>query len=220
MTQTVRRPDADLKRDVIDEMRWIPSIDSTHIGVAVNDGAVTLSGEVDSYPEMLLAGYAAQRIHGVTAIAQEITVRSTGGGQDTGIAREAGEAIQRAVDVPDSVKVAVHDHVVTLTGDVSWQYEREAAERAVRYGKGIRAVVNSIGIRPGAVAIGAKDAIGAALVRNAQLEGKQITVTTDAEGLVTLDGTVRSWAERRQAEHAAFAAPGVTGVTNHLHIEQ
>lgn len=111
-------------------------------------------------------------MRGVTAIAQEITVRTaSGAANDTDIAREAGEALQRAVDVPDSVKVAVQDHEITLSGAVKWQYQREAAGRAVRYTKGINAVRNSITIRPGAVAAGVKTAICAALVRNAQFEG-------------------------------------------------
>ena len=131
MTKTLHRSDADLKAAVVDELSWTPSVDNTHVGVAVTDGAVTLSGEVASYPEKLLACQAAQRVHGVTAIAQEITVRSARGpANDTDLAREAGEALDRAVDVPESVKVAVHGNVVTLSGVVSWQYQREAADRS------------------------------------------------------------------------------------------
>ncbi|UZJ26449.1 BON domain-containing protein [Rhodococcus antarcticus] len=224
MTQTAsdRVPvsDAELKSAVLAELSWIPSVSSTHIGVAVADGAVTLSGEVDSFPEKLLAGKAVARVRGVQAIAQEITVRSRwGAANDTDIAREAGEAVHRAVDVPDTVHVAVRSHVVTLSGTVAWQHEREAAGRAVRYVRGVSGVLNTITLRPTATATGIKAAIGAALVRSAQLEGKHITVTEDADGVVTLEGTVRSWAERRAAEHASWSAPGVTGVLDHLRIE-
>jgi osmotically-inducible protein OsmY len=219
MTQTSRRPDAELKGAVVEELRATPSVNSTHIGVAVTDGAVTLSGEVESYPEKALAEKAAQRVRGVTAIAEEITVRHTWGAADTDIAREASEALQRAVDVPDTVKATVHDHTVTLSGVVAWQYQRAAAARAVRYLKGVRNVLDTVTIGPTAVAADIKAVIGAALVRNARIENEHITVTTDTAGVVTLEGTVHSWAERRQAEHAAWSAPGVTEVVDHLRID-
>ena len=212
--------DVDLKSAVLAELSWIPGISSTHIGVAVADGAVTLSGEVGSFPEKLLAGKATARVRGVRAIAQEITVRSDwGAANDTDIAREAGEAVHRAVDVPEGVHVAVRSHVVTLSGSVPWQHQREAAGRAVAFIQGVSGVLNTIELRPTAAAVGIKAAIGAALVRSAQLEGKHITVTEDTDGVVTLEGTVRSWAERRAAEHACWSAPGVTGVRDHLRIE-
>ena len=219
MTQTSRRPDAELKGAVVEELRATPSVNSTHIGVAVTDGAVTLSGEVETYPEKTLAEKAAQRVRGVTAIAEEITVRDTWGAADTDIAREAGEALQRAVDVPDTVKAAVHGHVVTLSGVVAWQYQRAGAARAVRYLKGVLDVLDTVTIRPTAAVADIKAAIGAALVRNARIENQHIAVTTGTAGAVTLEGTVHSWAERRQAEQAAWSAPGVTEVTNHLRID-
>lgn len=133
MTKTMRRPDNELKDAVVQELRWIPSVNSTHIGVAVNDGAVTLSGEVDSFPEKMLAGRAVERVHGVTAIAQEITVHTaTSQVTDTDIAMQAGDAIQRAVDVPETVKVAVHDHIVTLSGSVHWHSTRCRRRPAAR----------------------------------------------------------------------------------------
>jgi len=220
MTPTLHRSDVELKSAVVEELGWTPSVDDTHVGVAVNDGAVALSGEVASYPEKLLAIHAAQRVRGVTAVAQDIVVRSAWGeAKDIDIAREAGEALERAVDVPASVKVAVHGHVVTLSGAVNWQYQREAADRAFRYTKGVTGVFNLLEIRPAAMASGCKAAITSALVRNARLESKHITVTTDDAGSATVEGTVGSWAESRQAEHACWAAPGVTGVINNLRIE-
>jgi osmotically-inducible protein OsmY len=167
----------------------------------------------------LLAEKAALRVRGVTAVAEEITVQNSWAERtDTDVAREATEALERAVEVPpDSVKAVVHDHHITLSGEVPWHFQREAAERAVRYTRGVFGVSNTIGIRPTVSAAGLKSAITAALVRNAQLEGKDITVMTDA-GHVTLQGTVNSWSERRQADTAAWSAPGVTAVLNHLQI--
>lgn len=222
MTQTMNRSDADdqVKNAVVEELRWIPSVDSTHIGVTVSDGAVTLSGEVGSYPERVAAERAVRRVRGVTALAEDLTVRSTWAAvTDTDIAREAGNALRQAADVPDTVKITVSDRTITLAGQVSWHHEREAASRAVRHVRGIRGVVNDVVLRPSVVAAGIRNAIGAALLRNAQIEAEHITVTTDTEGLVTLEGTVTSWAESRQAEQVAWSAPGTSSVRNHLAIE-
>ncbi|WNV84824.1 BON domain-containing protein [Umezawaea sp. Da 62-37] len=219
MTKTLHRPDSELKSAVVDELMWTPEVNSAHIGVSVNDGAVTLSGEVDSFPEKRLAGKVAERVHGVTAIAQEITVNNTWNAvTDTDIARGAGEAVERAVDVPDTVKVSVHNRVVTLTGTVPWHFQHEAAERTVHHIKGVKEVVNNVLIRPTASPVDIRAGITAALVRNAQLDGRKIGVETDDAGVVTLEGTIGSWAERRQAKHSAWAAPGVTGVVDHLRI--
>ena len=220
MTQTLRRSDSEIKSAVVDELEWTPSVDSTHVGVAVDEGAVTLSGEVGSYLEKLMATKATQRVHGVTAIAQEITVRTPWSEiNDSDIAREAGEALERAIDVPDSVKAVVHDHVVTLTGTVAWHYQRSAADRAVRYAKGVTSLLNLVKILPVSMVSEVKSSITSALVRNARVETRNIRVTTEAGGVVTLHGTARSWSERGEAEQACWAAPGVTEVVNDLRIE-
>lgn len=218
MTHTLSRSDADLKSAVVDELGWTPTVDGTHIGVSVDGGAVTLSGEVGSYPEKLLATEAVQRVRGVTAVAQEITVRTPWSVNDSDIAREAGEALERAVDVPEGVTALVHEHVITLAGVVSWNHQRTAAQRAVRHARGVTGVVNMITIRPVVMASGVKSAITSALVRNARLESKHITVTTDG-GVATLEGTVRSWADRQDAAMACWAAPGVIDVIDNLTIE-
>jgi osmotically-inducible protein OsmY len=212
------KSDAELKREVALELEWTPSVDSAHIGIAVNDGAVTLSGEVDSYPARLDAEAAALRVSGVTAVAEEIVVHTKWTQvNDSDIAKEAGDALDRAIDVPSAVEVVVHDHLVTLSGEVAWNYEREAAERSVRYLRGIRGVLNLITIKPSVSATGVKHSISAALIRNAQLEGSRIDVIADG-ATVTLEGTVRSWSERRQADITAWAAPGVIVVHNHLNV--
>ncbi|MEO6086349.1 MAG: BON domain-containing protein [Umezawaea sp.] len=175
-------PHSEPKSTIVDELRWTPEVNSAHIGVSFNDGAVTLSGEVDSLPEKRLSPKVVERVHGVTAIAQEITVNSIWNGvTDTDIAREA-------------------------------------VERAVHYIKGVKGVINNVLIRPTASPVDIRAGITAALVRNAQLEGRNIAVETDDAGVVTLDGTIGSWAERRQSERSAWAAPGVTGVVDHLRI--
>jgi osmotically-inducible protein OsmY len=221
MTTTTKRTDIDLKTAVADELNWVPSINSANIGVFVTDGAVTLSGEVDSYQEKYLAVKAAQRVHGVTAIAQEIEVRASSWTHlsDTDVARNAGEALKWAIDVPPTVKAAVHDHVVTLSGE-AYQHQRMAAARSVRYLGGVRDVINDIHLRTSSAAIasGIKDSIGKAFVRNAVIDRNLLTVSCAEDGAVTLEGTVHSWDERGQAEYAAWAAPGVTSVTDKLRV--
>ena len=219
MTFTQNLTDAQLKTAILDELNWTPEVNGTHIGVAVDQGAVTLSGEVESFPERRLAEKAVMRVHGVTAIAEELTVRSNWGtANDTDIAREAGHALDSAINVPGTVKAAVRDHRVTLSGEVHWYFEREAAMQAVRYLKGVDGVVNTVVIKPLVSAGNLKNDIEAAFVRNAQVESHNLTVTADGQGSVTLEGHVNTWNERSQAEHLAWSAPGVTTVHNRLKI--
>lgn len=221
MTQTTTHSqDTDIRNAVQRELGWLPSVDSTHLGVAVAGGVVTLTGEVDTYPEKVLAGKAAQRVHGVVGLAQEITVHNQWSAlNDADIARECGEALHRSIDVPNAVQVSVENHAVTLSGAVQWQFERAAAVRTVQYLKGVTAVQDKITIRTKVVAVDLKAAIEAAILRNAQLESDSISVSVQAGGGVTLTGKVGSWAESRQAEHACWAAPGVTEVHNHLSLQ-
>lgn len=219
MTQTLTRPDADLKRAVLEELQWIAGLDSTHINVDVVGAAATLTGEVGSYPEKLLAAKAAQRVHGVLGVAQEIVVRGSDSGvSDTDIAREAGRALIQAIDVPRTVTVVVHDHDVTLSGEVTWHYQRKAALRVVQYLHGVRNVYSAMSLRPGYPSIDLKADIEAALLRNVMAEGDGLTVATDADGVVTLTGRVDSWHDRQRAENVCWAASGVFGVTNELRI--
>jgi osmotically-inducible protein OsmY len=221
MTQTQHKTDHELKLAIDSELDWAPNVKADRVGVSVHDGAVTLSGQVDTYPEKEAAVRAAFRVHGVTAVADEIVVEHTWGPRDdTDIAREAGAALERSVVVPqNSVKATVHDHVVTLTGAVPWRYQREAARHAVSNLPGVTGVLDQVVITPAMTisAAKAKSKITSALVRNAQLDANRITVGVHGS-VVTLTGTVSSWAERRQAEHAAWSAPGVTGVTNQITV--
>lgn len=210
-----------LKAAIEDELNWVPHVQADRVGVSVNDGAVTLSGQVGSYPEKVAAVRAALRVRGVTAVADEIVVATWGPHADADIARDAASALNRTIVIPPgSIKATVHQHVITLSGKVSWQYQREAARRAVAGLPGVTGVVNQILIEPTVIvsASKTKSKITSAIMRNAQLDANHITVTVHDSG-VTLTGTVSSWAERRQAEHAAWAAPGVTEVVNQLVVQ-
>lgn len=220
MTHTPIDPDLLLKTRVVDELAWAPGVNATHIGVGVTAGAVTLSGEVESYPEKRLAEKAVQRVTGVRAIAEEITVRTEFGlANDTDIAREAGRAIGRAVDIAaHSVTATVSNQVVTLEGTVPWRYQRESAERSIRYLKGVRDVQNNVRVKTAVSTGDIKRGIEAALVRHAVVDAARCRVTTDGEGAVTITGTVGTWAERSQIDHVAWAAPGVTAVHNETKV--
>ncbi len=220
MTQSPVMTDTELKTAVTDELSWLPYLNNAKIGVAVNHGAVMLSGEVDSYPEKLQAEHAAMRVRGVTAIAEELTVRGKWQGVgDLDIAREATGALAHATNVPKgSVTATVHDHVVTLSGHVSWNYQRESAARAVHHLKGVTGLHNLVTIMPTASAIGVGEAISAALIRSAEVDGRNITVHTGDGGSVRLEGFVRSQHERDVAQRSAWFAPGVTSVVNELHV--
>lgn len=203
MTQMMTMTGSTLKTLISDELRWTPAVDATKIGVVVNDGAVTLSGSVPSYPQKLLAGKAALRVRGVTALAQELTVHTAWAGaddsDDSDVAAEVLGALGRHVEVPSTVQATVSEHMITLTGEVDWAYQRAAANHAVRSLRGVTGVVNTVTIRPRVHAGDVRHEITAALARNATLEGSQISVVLDGAGTVRLDGTVRFWAERKQA---------------------
>ncbi len=220
MTQTIRRNDKDLQTAVIDELTFNPGIDAAHLVVLANNGVVTLSGDVASLPEWHAAKRAALRVAGVKALAEDMVVRDPGASSttDADLAETANQMLNAALDVPfETVKAGVRDHIVTLSGTVTWQYQREAAARAVMYLRGVAAVANTIALTSSASATGAKSAIEAAVQRNAQLDSREITVDVNG-GEVTLGGTVRCFAERRQAECVAWSAAGVTSVKNHLTV--
>lgn len=200
----------------------MPSIKADRIGVSINDGAVMLSGQVETYPEKEAAVRAALRVRGVIAVANEIEVKhSWGPREDADIAREATVALEHTVLVPaDAAKASVQDHVVTLSGQVAWQYQRDAIRHAVSALPGVTGVRNTITLTPEVAMVSpaeAKTKITAALVRNAQLDAKHIHVAVTGSD-VKLTGSVSSWAEHRQAANAAWATPGVTHVANGLRV--
>jgi osmotically-inducible protein OsmY len=202
------------------ELEWEPSVDERRIGVSVIDGIVTLTGEVGTYSEKWKAERTVEREAGVKGIANELEVRTATERSDTDIAKAAVDAMKWNVMVPsDKVTVKVSKGWVTLTGEVNWDYQRRAAERAVRDLPGVRGISNLITIRPRVEPHNVKEKIEDTLKREAMLDAQNITVQVSGSE-VTLRGSVRSWLERHEAEKAAWAAPGVTAVHNYITIRE
>lgn len=209
--------DLDVQTLVRDELEWTPDVDAAGIGVAVEDGAVTLSGEVDTYAERIAARHAARRVRGVRVVVDDLTVhpKTVWPVTETDIAKEVDRALQGASNVPDTVKAEINGHNVTLTGEVDWDFQRRAAKRSVQYLRGVYSVDNMITLKSRPSAADTEERIKNALTRNAQLDAKNIHATVTGSK-VTLSGTVKSWAESRQAGYAAWASPHVTDVDNQI----
>jgi osmotically-inducible protein OsmY len=216
------RSDSDIKRDVEEELRSEPSLDPTDIAVAVKNGVVTLTGFVRSYAHKFTAERAAKRVAGVVGLANDLEVRLPGADErpDPEIARDVVANLK--IWLPNSwehIKAVVKNGWVTLEGEVEWNYQREYAERAVRWIKGVKGVSDLIRLRPRVAPAPEeiKEKIEEAFRRSALLDANRITVETHGSEVV-LRGTVRSWAEREEAERAAWLAPGVTRVENRIAV--
>jgi osmotically-inducible protein OsmY len=217
----VMKTDNELRQAIAAELAWEPSVRSPEIGVAVKDGVVTLTGTVNTYAQKFAAERSVERVSGIRAIAEDLQVVSTGdyNRTDSDIAHAAANALLWDVEVPtDRVKPIVRNGWVTLEGGVDWFFQKAAAERAVRNLAGVKGIVSRIEIKPPvANSVQVKADIESALRRSAMVDAKEIHVET-TDGTVTLRGTVRSLAERDDAERAAWNAPGVTRVKDELHF--
>ena len=214
------KTDAQLKTDVMNELQWEPSIDATHVGVAVNDGIVTLTGHLDTYAEKFAIEHAVQRVEGVKGVAVELDVKLAPDHQrsDTEIALAAESALKWHALVPkDRIQIKVEHGWLTLSGDVDWEYQRKNACSAVLELTGVVGVSNLISIKPRPASADIANRIREALARHAEREARHIEVTVNGS-TVTLHGRVDSWAERAAAHGAAWAAPGVSSLVDKLAV--
>ncbi|ROP58677.1 BON domain-containing protein [Curtobacterium sp. PhB115] len=221
ITHTEHRSDSTIKHDVQQELEWTPGIDATAIGVAVDDGVVTLSGTVDSFTERIQASRAALRVQGVHALADDIMISAAARAlhTDAEIAHTIRQALDADATVPEGhVQVEVADHTVTLHGDVPWHFQRLAAIRDAERVAGVKYVLNHIGLTPRPTAHDTENRIKQAFVRHAQLDADRLEVSVQ-DSVVTLTGRVASAAEKREAELAAWRSPHVTDVQNLLIVQ-
>ncbi|WP_426142676.1 BON domain-containing protein [Pseudomonas sp. DWP3-1-2] len=210
--------DLTLRRDILDELEFRPHIDAAAIGVAVENGVATLTGHVRSYAEKIAAERAVKSVKGVRGVAEELQVRLPGTIclDDDVIASRCLELIQWNESLPaDRIQVKVQSGWVTLEGEVDWQYQKEAAQGAIRKLTGVTGINNFLDIKPRINPDDTQTLIESALVRNVEVDATHICVTVD-DRTVTLKGHVHSWAERKAAERTAWSAAGVTRVENHL----
>jgi len=214
------KPELELKHDVLAELESEPGVDAAHIGVTVTNGVVTLTGTVPTYGEKLAGNRAVKRLDGVRALVSELEVRPRVGAQrtDTDIARAVVDALAWDIAVPDEkISTRVSNGWVTLEGEVNLQFQRAAAEHAVSRLAGVRGVTNLITIKSGVRAGDIKSRIEAAFRRSAEIDARNVQVETE-DGKVTLRGRVHTWAERAEAERAAWAAPGVSEVRDEIKV--
>ena len=211
--------DKTLRQFVTDELEFEPSVDAEHIGVAVENGIVTLSGHVKSFAEKLSAVAAVRRVKGVRGIAEEMEVRfpSDKKTADDQVAARAADIIRWNSVVPqNAIEITVRNGWVTLSGHVDWWYQRSEAEKAVRKLTGVSGVINNVTIRPHIQPIDVKRKIEDAFKRRAELDSEAIRVAITDGGKITLQGTVHDWREHNAAVDAAWSAPGVVSVEDRL----
>jgi osmotically-inducible protein OsmY len=210
--------DKDIQKDITDELSWEPSLRNDDIAVGVRDGVVTLGGFVDSYADKSRAERVAGRVKGVKALANEVAVKLPTSSErpDPDIARAALDALQWSIAVPhERIQVKVEKGWLTLEGEVDWYYQKQAAERAVRYLRGVRGVSDFITLSVRTTPRDLSKRIKDALHRGAEFDAEHIKVEVEGNKAV-LEGTVRSYAELKDAVRAVRNAPGITEVDNRL----
>jgi osmotically-inducible protein OsmY len=212
--------DKDLKQHVQNALDWEPSLDATDVGVSVDEGVVTLRGNVGTYAEKVMAERVVLRTYGVKGLANDLAVHLPSGFErtDTELAQAAVVALKWNTMIPkDRVTVTVTNGWLTLNGMLDWQYQKDAAGRALHNLVGMKGLTNTIVVKPRVKTTDVQDKIEAAFKRSAEIDARRINVIA-TDGKVTLNGNVHSWAERQEAERAAWAAPGVTQVDDRLAI--
>lgn len=217
-TATLSDADVRVRDGVLRQLEWDPRVEASAIGVSAKDGAVTLTGYIDSYAGKLAAERAAKRVRGVRAVANDIEVRLKLGRTDADIAADVVRALELRSTIPETVQAAVHDGHVTLTGKVYWLFQSQDADRVVHHVRGIKGVQNYISVAPLAVVKDVRHRIVAALHRNANVDAQHILVSVTGDTAV-LTGTVGTWLQREAAEEAAAEAPGIARVDNRLVVE-
>lgn len=212
--------DSQLQNAVLAELNWDPRVPAGHIGVSANAGIVTLSGHTETYAEKHAAETAASRVKGVKGVSEKIEVRLLHGAKrgDDEIAAAIVNRFSWDVSVPaDSIVPTVEKGWVTLTGEVTWHFEKDAAEQDVRRLAGVVGVVNKITVKPRVNVENISDDITHALHRSWLFDPKLVTVTADG-GTVHLTGTVPTYKDRRTAEATAWASPGAVTVDNRIAV--
>ena len=215
------KTDGQIKQDILDELVFLPDIDETQIGVIVEDGVVTLTGFVDAYPKKVAAEKAVRSVAGVQAVAEDIVVKYGDDYKKTDkeIAKAAVHALKWNASVPkEKVMVKVENGYIYLTGNLTWEYQQNAAKWAVQNLLGVKGVVNNIKLAPTVEPFNISGEINKALERSADLEAKSIRVQVDGS-TVQLKGRVHSHREKKLAERAAYKAKGVTKVQNDIVVQ-
>ena len=215
------KSDTQLRNDVQAELNWTPEVRTSDVGVIGKDGVVTLTGHLASHAEKYAIERAVQRVQGVKALAVELTVKLPFDNQrtDADIALAAERALQWNVLVPDDkIRPMVEKGWLTLNGEVEWDYQRSAAESAVRDLMGVTGVSNLVKVKPKVSPADVEKKIHEALARQADREANRLAITVDGSQ-VTLRGTVHSWTERNAVQGAAWATPGVSVVVNDLRVD-